>query len=78
MRRIIFVTAAIGIGAISGCTTPSAPGPHVQGCAVSPCSGSGVPSAAPGGEPGSGPAALRTEPQKSPVATGVGGGSPGS
>ena len=78
MRRIIIATAVFAVGAISGCSHPSSPGPTTQSCAVTPCGGSGVPSAAPGGEPGSGPAALRSEPQKSPVATGAGGGSPGT
>ena len=45
-----------------------------SGCAVPPCV-SGVPTAAPGGESGSGPAALRTTPSDSPVATGAGGAS---
>lgn len=71
MRKVLIITAALAISGIAGAANAQS---GVQSCPVTPCSANGVPPAAAGGQPGSGPAALRTQPMNSPVATGVGGG----
>lgn len=75
MRKTLIVMSALIVSGIAGVANAQAPAPQVQSCPVTPCTASGIPPAAAGGEPGSAPAALRTEPQDSPVATGAGGGS---
>lgn len=72
MRKTLIVMSALIVSGIAGVANAQTPAPHIQPCPVTPCTGSGVPTAAPGGEPGSGPAALRSEPMNSPVATGAG------
>ena len=73
MRHILIIAAALAISGVAGAAHAQAP--TVQPCPVTPCTANGIPPAAAGGQPGSGPADLRTKPQDSPVATGAGGGS---
>jgi len=72
MRKTLIVMSALVVSGIAGVASAQTPAPQVQSCPVTPCSASGVPPAAAGGEPGSGPAALRSQPMNSPVATGAG------